>query len=235
MKRSMTRRVLFGFCFVLFAAYLWECGDARCRRSRASRLLSDVQKLRVGTTSGDEIKRLSENYCGTFHKTWWPDPGYLIVVESRHVNIREQPYPIPGQRLWSVAAYLCVRDNRLKSVVLVTGIYRSDRREMGATVLIDTSHKTIPKGLSYYVHYGHGSGPPMELLGVDLTPDASPDQARRAFNVNLSCLTSLFECRNVCEVLPSAWNDLPLEKRMLSRDAYGKEIGAECQAAIGRK
>jgi hypothetical protein len=236
MNQNIARSVLFAVGLVLFAVYLWAYCDARYRRSRANHLLSDVEELKVGTSTGDEIKRLSEKYAGRF-RDLWPEPGYQMDVSSRYVNFRGQPYPLPGQRLWSVSAYLYVRDDRLRRVQVVAGIHRSDWHDLGVTILIDSDKETMPKDVSYYVRFSHGnfdSGqPPMEILELSLTPEADARQFVRAFDVNLSCLTAFFQCRNVCELQPSAWNDRPLEERMSSLDGYGKKIGTECQSAIG--
>jgi hypothetical protein len=40
-----------------------------------------------------------------------------------------------------------------------------------------------------------------------ITTDATPYEARRAFNFDLSCLTRFGGCRAGCEVMPSAWLD----------------------------
>jgi hypothetical protein len=116
----------------------------------------------------------------------WPEPGYQMDVSSRYVTFRKQPYPLPGQRLWSVSAHLYIRDGRLRRVQVEAGIHRSDWHDLDVNVLLDSDKKTMPKDASYYVKFWHGdfdAQPPMEILDVFLTPEATTSQFVRAFDL----------------------------------------------------
>jgi hypothetical protein len=44
-------------------------------------------------------------------------------------------------------------------------------------------------------------------LVVDVSPDANPSLAHRAFDVHLSCLASISGCKTPGDIAPAAWQD----------------------------
>jgi len=222
---SIKSKILTAFILTSFVVYVWTFAEVHHRKIRADHLLLDLQRLQIGLTSADEIKRLSEKYDGKFAES---SSSYQLRIVAPNVMIRNEPYALPGLRLWAMLAVLGVRENRLDRIDLMTGISRSGKTSIGA--LVTVSAQQNPQGNTpYSVRYvTEFSSWPSEFLSVRATPDASSIQLQKAFDVKLSCFTSFLPCQNVCDIMRRAWDDLP--SGGLSGDsADAKKINAECK------
>jgi hypothetical protein len=81
----------------------------------------------------------------------------------------------------------------------------------------------------YYVYQAHVTGAPGESLGVELSLAATIEERKKGFGFNFSCLTALRECRHVCETFPSAWRDLPPERRLIYENGSTINDFEECR------
>lgn len=79
----------------------------------------------------------------------------------------------------------------------------------------------------------HVTGPLTEAVAVH--SDATAEEVRRAFNFKPRCLTGLRECQHVCECMPSAWKNLPLENRLRYPDEHQKVIDSEGRITLARQ
>jgi hypothetical protein len=235
----LIRRVLFAMAIFAFGVYLGELSFMHSRYSKAARLINSVQQLKIGITSSDEVRQLSERYGGRFY----PDEGpkvlsptgasYGLGVSSPYLLIRDDTYSMlgPGLRRWLVSATLYVRDGHLSEASLRLLVKRSDDLVLESKVLVTRRTLAALEGTSYFVHEPHMTGPPTEDLSVELSPMASLEERKKAFDISTKCLTSFRECRHVCEVSPSAWKDLG-EHRLSYEDGREKVVDAECRQSL---
>jgi hypothetical protein len=224
-------------CMVLVAV-LYACLLALewNRRQIVHKLSTDVERLRVSQTTEAEIQRLAQKYGGEYSG---PKNGadssqpanYVVSVWNPGFYIGGVKRAFPGRRLWGAVAYLPVENGMLSEVHFGIGVHRADELALDASVVM-TGRKPLaaPEGLSYFVHQAHVTGPPTESLIVELSSAATPEERRKGFDFNLACLTGFRECKHVCEVMPTAWKDLPLERRIQYGDGQEKVTDPECQA-----
>jgi hypothetical protein len=235
------RRPVATLVFCICALYLGTWSYSRYKIYRAERLIEDVQQLKVGVTSEDELRRFSINHGGDFYLTPHRKPpatdeveaSVLISVLSASLRLRDKVYSLPvfGQREWAAQVILDERDGHLVKSFFGIAITRSDgvQLEGFATLGIGPFIDSHP----YHVSDAYVTGPPTEFLGVQIGPDASKDEKLRGLNFNFGCLTGLHACRHVCEVMPSAWNDLPMDRRVHYPDGRELVIDTECRQALG--
>ena len=237
-SRGLNRRIILACAFILVIVYAldYSLEWQRCRLIK--KLITDVQQLRVRLTSEDEIQALSRKYGGTYTSAGkqgdFDQPAYyLVAVRSPLLIIGEKFRALPGRRAWVAQAYLPVENGHLSRVYFDVGAFRSDGMALSASVrLTGSKPMAAPEGVSYYVYEAHVTGPPTESLNVELSPAATAEERRKGFNFNLSCMTGFRECRHVCEVMPTAWKDFPVERRLQYSDGREKVIDSECRERL---
>jgi hypothetical protein len=155
------------------------------------------------------------------------------MVTSPYISFRDHYFrPVgPGIRFWSVSANLSVKDGYLSESSLEVSVQRSDDVDLTSDLSLTSELLLGPAGDSYYVKEPHVTGPPTEALHVNITPEASFDERRKAFDLGMRCLTSLRECRHVCELSPRAWPDLG-DHRLFYEDGHEKIVEAECEKSL---
>jgi hypothetical protein len=238
-RLRLIKRVLLAMAIFAFSAYLVELSFMYSRYSKATQLINSVQQLRIGITSFDEVRRLSERFGGTFYPAeeskFLPSEGarYALDVFSPYLSLGDNTYPMlgPGLRIWLVSATLYVDGGHLTGIFLRTMVRRSDSLNLSTHVSVTSQTLAAPEGVSYYVGEPDVTGPPTEALHVELRPNASSEERKKAFGINKNCLTSFHECRHVCELSPSAWNDLG-DHRLRYDDGREKLVDAECRQRL---
>lgn len=216
--RSKPLRVVLLIVAATFCCAALGYGLAWYRVQRARQFVEQLRELRVGQTE-QQAEEFSRRFGGKYSP---PQPAtesspdqpahYFSSITSPFLTIGEKPYPLPGLRIWVVLASLSIENGRLSEVYASQYVLRSDNFGLGTSIELSKSRHLgdlLDFG-PYYVFEAHITGPAGERFGVRLAPEATPDEHRKAFDFNFSCLTRLRECRHVCEMLPSAWRDLPL-------------------------
>ena len=239
-KRKTSRRLVTSLFLGICAVYLTAWSYSRYKVHKAERLIEDVQLLKVGVTSEEELRRFSVNHGGDFHTTDHREPlavdeaeaSVWISVQSAGLPFRGKVYSLPvfGQRQWAAQVILDERDGHLVKSFFGIAIMRSDGVQLEGFTTITTG--PFIDGYPYHVSEAHVTGPPAEFLGVQIGPDASNDEKHRGLSFNFGCLTRLKECRHVCEVMPGAWKDLPLDRRIHYPDGHELVVDAECRQAL---
>jgi hypothetical protein len=243
LKETMFRRIsvvaLIFFCALYFA--IWSY--VQFTVYRAKQLIEDAERLQVGVTSEDQVRGFSHNHGGQTYDT---DHGKVlnesdieasswvfVLSPSLRFNVGSSILPRLGFRQWTTQVILDVRDGHLVRSMFGIGVIRSDGLQLeefttiGLKPFIDTDDRP------YRVYDAHITGPPADFLGVAMRPDANPNERERGLNFNFRCLTRLRECRHACELMPAAWNDLPLDRRIHYADHHELVVDAECRGALG--
>jgi hypothetical protein len=229
------RQIMLGIGILVCLIYVFDYGIEWHRRMTLQHLVASVEALRVGHTTEAEVRELSERYRGRFVPAGEPGPqaqqpaSYIISFSSPRLTIAASGHTLPGLRLWEVSLFLTVRKELLSEGYLRFLVIRSDGVVLAPLVSMAGQDPLLaPEGVTYFVTKLNVTGPPAEALHVELSPAATAEETRRAFNFNFSCLTAFRECRHICEVLPDAWKDLPPERRP-PWDGREKLVDAECR------
>jgi hypothetical protein len=223
---------------LLFSAFLCIFTYAHYKQEEVRRLIIDIQQLKIGMTSEDELRTLFQKYGGTFYTASGheelkrTDGRYELRISSPFIVIRNHFFHVPWQRPWTVLAGLDVNKGHLDRAWLEVAILRSDGVYLQGNTWINLTNMFGNVEPPYAVLEPPVTGPPTEAVAVHLRPDATKEEMRRAFDFNLRCLTGLRECQHVCEFMPSAWKDLPLENRLRYPDGREIVIDSECRTAL---
>jgi hypothetical protein len=241
-KRMALRRLLTTLLLGICALYLTAWIYYRYKVHKAERLIEDVEQLKIGITSEKELRRFSIKHGGDFYPTAHREPlaanevdaSVWIFVLSPSLRLRGKNYNLPGlnQRQWSTQVMLDQRDGHLVKSFFGIAVRRSDGVQLEGFATVGNK-QFLQYGYSYHAYDAHVTGPPAEFLGVEIGPDASDDEKHRGLSFNFGCLTSHEECRHVCEVMPGAWMDLPLDRRIHYPDGHELVVDAECRQALG--
>jgi hypothetical protein len=238
-KLRLIKRVLVLSFVFAWSVYFGELCFMRYRCAKAARLIDSVQRLKIGVTPAEEVRQLSERYGGEFYaadnsSVFGPNPPrYDLSVWSPYLLIRDTAFsmPGPGLRIWGVSATLYIKNGKLAEVYLSLMVRRSDELDLSSSVAVRNKLLAGPEGVSYYVVEPHVTGPPTEALHAELSPGASPEEQRKAFEFNPNCLVAFRECRHVCEISPSNWK--ALEERRRSRGEIRERIiDIECRQSL---
>ena len=236
-------RVFVALCIFAFGVYVVELSFVRFRYIEAARLINSVGRLKIGVTTSDEVRQLSERFGGALYpgnreirrfKPIGPTPHYSVMVSSPFVSFRDRYiHPVgPGIRFWTVSADLKVENGYLSEIFLRIFAQRADDFELTSELSITKELIDFePPDVFYEVKEAHVTGPPAEALEINVTPNADADERRKALDFDLRCLISLRECRHACQLSPRAWPDLG-ERRLHYPDGRENLIKAECEKSL---
>jgi hypothetical protein len=241
-RLRLAKRLLLALGTLVCGIYLVELCCVWYRYHVAVRLVNSVRELRVGVTSTDEVRQLSERFGGRFYPSEPTElllpqasPSYAVMISSPYISFRDHFFPFlgPGIRFWAVSANLGVEGGHLSEIRLEVHVQRADQVGLSSNVSVTNKISRDPDA-TYYVSEAHVTGPPTEALQVAITPDASSEERRKAFDFAVGCLTSLRQCHHTCELSPSAWPDLG-DHRMYYEDGREKVVEAECENSLANK
>jgi len=238
-RKHLVSLWLSGFIFLSSSAFIFAFAYAHHRGEEVKQLIGDMQQIKSGMNSDEELGKLSKKYGGTFYTASGheeprrTDGRYELRISGPFIVIRNHFFHVPGQRPWTVLATFDVNDGTLDGALLVAAVMRSDGVILQGFTGINFKNLFRNLEPSYAVLEPHITGPPTEAVNVHLRPGATAEQIRRAFDINFQCLTGLRGCQHVCELMPSAWEDLPLEKRLHYADGHENVIDSECRTALG--
>lgn len=237
MLRRIIARAIIGILIVVTSLYVFVYAVCRHRMQRAKTLVEQLQGLEAGRTPASQIKMLADQYGGKYspqhEENQVQQPAvYDFALYSPYLVVADEARTLPGLRIWGLIASIEVQDDHFSNLYLSLSIFRSDQVTLHSTVRLTSKQSTLaPHGEPYYVYEAHITGPPGEALGVVVSPAASVEDRRKAFDLNFSCLTSLRECRHVCQTLPSAWRDLAPSARLRYEDGTPVYDDSECRRA----
>jgi hypothetical protein len=203
---------------VVICAQLLLLGVNAQVRRRAEALLQDMRTLKAGESTMSEVQRIVDRYRGQKSVGFTgscssPDASYSIGVYSDALLRVGETLPTLrkyGVKPWSAGGTLLVKNGLLCYSDYVVRIPAGDAdQELKVSVAIQPSGSSVysdPQNHRYGIdngvvrHYIH-------RLEVSVTPEASSEELRHAFQFNFSCLTGITGCRQPCELLPLVWRD----------------------------
>jgi hypothetical protein len=200
---------------------------------RARQLFEEVRSLSPGQSTDQGIQRIVQKYGGDTGRRWGNDCGqvgpsaktYAVDVESEWDNwigsrdiLHNIHLRLFGATVWRANAFFGLQDGHLTCVhYRVVSIPRGAASAYSSLdYRLRQTDTDAPFGVSFAdVHNA-------KALEADVNTEASAGERNHAFDFNLSCLTRIGGCRNVCEVMPSARKDYQAKAR-----AEGNAIPAE--------
>jgi hypothetical protein len=199
--------------FTLYAANLRAANDAEG-------LLRDVANLQVGQSTQGDVEAIVRQYGGNAAGPS-EQPSCERYDQRRAVTVTSEisdwigwraPILRPfGDQRWRVDAYFATYHDRL---CYARYWLRAEPRDEShaLNVAVTLSENTPLEGQGAYdasfrdIHNVHD----MQTIAM---AGATTEERHRAFGLDLSCLTRIGGCREVCEVMPSAWLDYQRKAR----------------------
>jgi len=232
----MKRRRLWVLCgAVLLVAALLLCFafvSGALARMRAEQLWHEIQTLSLETSPLTDVQKLAERNGGEHRVTGTlqqrdafpctsPHCEYLVIVQHWYGDRLAyanpcstlhrwilRPLNVSGLRPWQLAIELNVDQGRLSSMYSSLAIRREDGFRLVAFTAVDRKMPDQAETVPYFVDYTHvsttGNG---EGLEATVTPAATKEQFRRAYDINFNCLTKTKACSRLSDLMPSAWSD----------------------------
>jgi hypothetical protein len=216
---------LFLIIIMIMAGWFALFGVNLYKRKQAERLLREIQQLHVGQTTLEDIGVLLQRYSyetGTNYSSHCPmaHASYSIQITSHHTSLSSHRLlePIRPQQ-WGAGADLLFERGNLCYVSYRVEVEIAPREQelrwTAETTLVDERPLPSDSGSmsSWYrdhPYYWLRSGiirNYAKFLQSTVTGQATELEKRRAFDFDLSCLTSRAGCHKLCEVMPSAWED----------------------------
>jgi len=192
---------------------------------RARQLLQEVRSLSPGQTTEQDIRKIVQQYGGDTGTRWGDDCGqigpssktYSVDVESEWNNwlglrdiLHNTHLRLFGATGWRANAFFGTQSGHLTCVHYRVDSMPRSAASVWASVdyrIINEANGDPPLALSFVnVHN-------LKRLEADVNTKSSPALRDSAFDLNLACLMRIGGCRNVCEVMPSAWRDYVTKAR----------------------
>lgn len=192
--------------------------------SSATALLQEVRSVTPGQTADEDIQRIVQKYGGDTGRQWGDDceqfvpsaKTYAVDVESKWDNwigardiLHRTHLRVFGATVWRANAFFGIQNGHLACVR-----YRIASIPAHSASVFASIDYRLPEGRSDVLYaVGFRRVHSAKNLNAFLTTEAPEIQRGNAFGFNLSCLSRIGGCRNVCEVMPSAWRDYEAKAR----------------------
>lgn len=237
---SRLRRALRGSLLLLFGflllSWVWLYFDSVHQRRKAESLIVDLKTFQFASAGFLDVRELAIRHGGrasaplvqrmpactaqdcTF-EIWIKTGMTRFPLENKAEEFLYRVLPYLGIRSWMLYSMFVVSGGKLQESRTTIGEERWGRSG-SYEGLIPFGYEVVSVPLSdsfdprydYAVGFPHVTGPPSNVLRARVvrTPDAP---MLRAFDIDLSCLSSVFrDCRGFDELAPSAWADFLARK-----------------------
>jgi hypothetical protein len=211
------------------AAMVWFDGSLVLTRHKAEKLLRDVQAMKLGESTLDDVKRLHKEYGGFSQKEddsvcsgddcffygipiydWALEKALALRWRVLHASAVWHN-PCCDLALWrAFAVGISVKAGRVIRIEVDLYSRGSDGFIRAGRVLVVPQIPDGPEPLrsGYRVYPFHITTPGGGTgIAATLTPGASARDRLRAFQINLRCVTTLRGCRELDEIMPAVWED----------------------------
>lgn len=217
MSRKL-RFIVLLLAIVIVAALASALVQEMHARNESDRLLREAAKLRIGTSTDSDVTDLAQRFHGSQDRPGSrvcgvADSCYVIQIGTaaplnRLLLGRARLQRWVGLRPWATDAILQITSGKLSGlIVYVIAFTGVDREQLTArTELVSDQEGPANPGLEPYFSSYHIARGEEHVLDVRITPAASEGERERAFSFNLTCTLSYRGCRNVCQLMPSAWS-----------------------------
>jgi hypothetical protein len=179
--------------FVLFVVSGYE-------RRRATSFLHEFERLQIGTSTFAEVQGLANRYGGKTTGTQLKAPCSTNDCSVAFDFRNPLDNHLQRELQVSLAAGVTVKEGRVTGRQLVYTIM--------APASVDSMYILFDRpGPESYKGYAIKQVKP-GVLEVDLGSNASAEIRRRAYAIDLGCLSSMNGCNSLKDVLPVGWSEL---------------------------
>jgi hypothetical protein len=188
-------KVVLALCFVLAISTVVVLAHLRRSEAQARKLTHALASLNVGTSTAADVLVLQEE----FHP-------YQVSSEQAGGNVRfvitNQPLPTLGlQPITALSAGIVTRNGKVVSIDV--DLERQLALGRRGAIVLESPQNSGSCERSYCV--GNPIGKPFVVSRLDA--HATPEQKRRAFDLNLTWLTRFEGEPRICDLSPNAWAD----------------------------
>jgi hypothetical protein len=178
-------------------------------KHRSDALLLDLRNLSIGKSSAADVLQVARRYDGPVAH------GFMNCVDGDQCYEIDSGLPrkldqfmlhrVPLQRLtgltpWFVEAALATTGGTLTSMRVHVGANAYDNPLDGLTEEVIAEDRPAYMAVQENLRGAY-------RLQVEITQRASPEQRALAFDFDLSCAIAYGGCHQVCELMPSAWQN----------------------------
>jgi hypothetical protein len=228
-SRRRGRIILATLGAVIIAAMVWFEGSLVLTRHKAGKLLRDVQAMKLGESTLEDVRRLQKQYGGISQKengsvcsgddcsfygipiyNWALEKGLALrwrVLHASAVWCNPCCDLAPWRVLW-VGIY--VKGGPVIRIEVFIHSRGSDGfiRAGHVQIVSQMPHGREPVRTGYCVYPFHMTTPGGgKGIAATIAPGASARDRLRAFQINLRCVTTLRGCREREEIMPAVWED----------------------------
>ena len=152
---------------------------------------------------GFEITDGWNSGCGPY------DSSYAAVIRNDSINRIGMRFPILrfAVKPQGAAAQFMLKEGRLHCLTFrVYSFPPHDRKQLTvqAQAYPDRLGLGWPPSVPFGVEYESGN---MWIFFTNLRPGATPEERRRTFDFDLSCMRRIGGCVAACEMMPAAWQE----------------------------
>jgi hypothetical protein len=210
-------------------------------RRRAENLLRDVQTIHVGKSTTEDVTNLLRNYRDTGYpasSSMCPsaDSSYSVRIANDSLNQLGMKFPKLrkiGLKPWGVVAMFLLEHGKVCYFEYSFGLMRS---EQWKELIVEVAAPPRVPGEEFEPYFPQYLGGKAIRFTTLVYPEATLDQRRRAFDLDLSCLTQVGGCTNACEMMPAAWPDYLKEAREEGANLPADELAdSRCQEQQGSR
>lgn len=177
------------------------------QQSGAEAFLRDVTKLEIGQSTFEETKEIARRHGGV---PWWENNDSMLCTwDDCAFRFVFENKPLTSTRL--VAYVRLVGTLTVKNGVLVGRDIQYTRRPRKAELFtynvtessLPTSERAQRRGMTgLWRMIVDKKGIP-SVISIYLQPSSGADQRRRAYALDLSCLSRIFGCQGPAAIFPS--------------------------------
>lgn len=203
------------FFVVVLSLALCEYVANSAAQRNAQRLLRDVHSITVNESTAEDVERIAEKFSGVEG----PFPGYcdkidsVRSIEASSTSLNWIGRKMPrlrwfGNSVWQAQAHFAISEGR---VCFVEYKISANPSALAGSLYVLSAKVNNYRPYVQFPDFSYGVGMRnlhyIHDLSAGVTTLGSPDEHRRAFDFDLSCLSRFAGCRSVCELMPSAWLD----------------------------
>lgn len=206
--------VLLSVLLFLSAETLIYAANLRTRH-HAEALLQDVRTIRVGESTSAEVLRIVQHYPAVgsgSSSSCASDESHSIRIANDTVNRLGFAVPwlrILGARPSGIVVMFLLKSGRVCYMSYGFGAAVSvldlEAEAIERVFDCDVNAPDYSRGACYFT--SEGAERIYRRLTAEVSNLANSPQRQHAFGFDLSCLTSIRGCQNLCEMNPSVWKD----------------------------
>jgi hypothetical protein len=177
------------------------------QRHRASVFLHDFASLQIGKPTFAEVQNLARRYGAKASGSRLQDPCSMHDCVFDFIFKNWLLNHLQGQRQISLTASVVVKDGYVTGSELDYSILATSADRQFMYLLFDRMTPESDRG--YAIKQGMVNAQGMaHIVEVHLGPNVSAEVRKRAYSVDLGCLSRVNGCNSLGDILPVNWSDL---------------------------